>query len=133
MSKTLFVDLRRRVVATMEAGAPPRAAAERFGAGVSPTIRWMRRLRRHGGLEADKRGGNFRSHRLDARRVPIPGWISARRGLTLAEVADHLAEAVGCRPSPGVVCRVFQLQRHGVTRKTEYAAVSKPAGAPWKI
>lgn len=79
MSKTISVDLRRRVVAAVEEGASCRAAAARFGVGVSSAIRWVSRFRTRGTLEADKRGGNVRSRRIDvdhrkAGSHPCRGW-----------------------------------------------------------
>jgi transposase len=115
MAKALSVDLRRRVVDAVEAGASCRAAAARFGVSVSSAIRFVARARTRGDLEPDKRGGNQRSHRIDAHRDLILAWISETPDLTLAEVAERLDGAVGYRPLPSIVCRFFQ--RHGVTRK----------------
>ena len=115
MAKALSIDLRRRVVDAVEAGASCRAAAARFGVSVSSAIRFVARARTRGNLEPDKRGGNQRSHRIDAHRDLILAWISETPDLTLAEVAERLDGAVGCRPLPSIVCRFFQ--RHGVTRK----------------
>ncbi len=115
MAKALSVDLRRRVVEAVEAGSSCRAAATRFGVGVSSAIRWVSRARTRGDLTPDKRGGNHRSHRIDAHRDLIFSWIKAKPDLTLAEVAEHLDQAEDYRPLPSVVCRFFQ--RHGVTRK----------------
>lgn len=115
MAKSLSVDLRCRVVAAVEAGASRRAAAERFGVGVSSAIRWVRRARTRGHVEADKRGGNHRSHRIDEHRGLILEWIDQTPDLTLAEIAERLDAAVAYRPTPSIVCRFFQ--RHGVTRK----------------
>ena len=115
MAKSLSIDLRRRVVAAVEEGSSCRSAAERFGVGVSSAIRWVQRARTRGTLEPDKRGGNIRSHRVDAHRELILGWIEAEPDLTLMEIGDRLDTAVGYRPLPSIVCRFFQ--RHGVTRK----------------
>jgi len=115
MAKSLSVDLRRRVVDAVEQGASCRAAAERFGVGVSSAIRWVQRARTRGDLEPDKRGGNQRSHRIDAHRDLILGWIEEAPDLTLVEIGDRLNDTVGFRPLPSIVCRFFQ--RHGVTRK----------------
>jgi len=115
MAKALSIDLRRRVVDAVEAGASCRAAAARFGVSVSSAIRFVARARTRGNLEPDKRGGNQRSHRIDAHRDLILAWISETPDLTLAEVAERLDGAVGYRPLPSIVCRFFQ--RHGVTRK----------------
>jgi transposase len=115
MSRALSVDLRRRVVDAVEAGSSCRAAAARFGVGVSSAIRWVARARSGRGLEPGKRGGNNRSHRIDAHGDLILGWIEDKPDMTLAEVADRLDAEVGYRPLPSIVCRFFQ--RHGVTRK----------------
>jgi transposase len=115
MAKSLSIDLRRRVVDAVEAGSSCRAAAERFGIGVSSAIRWVQRARTRGTLEPDKRGGNQRSHRIDAHRNVILRWIEEEPDLTLMEIADRLDAAVGYRPLPSIVCRFFQ--RQGITRK----------------
>jgi transposase len=115
MAKALSVDLRRRVVEAVGAGASCRASAVRFGVSVSSAIRWVARERERGDLEPDKRGGNQRSHRIDAHRELILAWIEEVPDLTLAEVAERLGETTGYRPLPSIVCRFFQ--RHGVTRK----------------
>lgn len=115
MAKSLSIDLRRRVVEAVEAGASCRAAAARFGVGVSSAIRWVSRARTRGSLAPDKRGGNVRSHQIDAHRDLIFGWIEEKPDLTLSEVAERLESAVGYRPLPSIVCRFFQ--RNGITRK----------------
>lgn len=115
MAKALSTDLRQRIVDAVEAGLSRRAAAERFGVGVSSAIRWVTRARTRGNLEPDSRGGDQRSHRIDNHRDVILGWIEAEPDLTLAEVADRLGATVGYRPHPSVVCRFFQ--HHGMTRK----------------
>ena len=115
MSKALSIDLRQRVVAAVQSGSSCRAAAARFGVGVSSAIRWVARARTRGDLAPDKRGGNVRSHQIDGHREFILALIAAEPDLTLAEVADRLEAATGYRPLPSIVCRFFQ--RHGVTRK----------------
>jgi transposase len=119
MAKALSVDLRRRVMNAVDAGASCRAAAARFGVGVSSAIRWVARARTRGDLTPDRRGGSHRSHRIDGHHDLILGWIKAEPDLTLAEVAERLDKATGYRPLPSVVCRFFQ--RHGVTRKKRTA------------
>lgn len=113
--KALSIDLRQRVVDAVHAGASCRAAAARFGVGVSSAIRWVARARTRGDLMPDKRGGNVRSRRIDEHREFLLALITAEPDLTLAEVAERLDAATGYRPLPSIVCRFFQ--RHGVTRK----------------
>lgn len=119
MAKALSVDLRRRVVDAVEAGVSCRQAAARFGVGVSSAVRWVARSRQRGHLEPDKRGGNLRSHRIDAHAALMLGWIAEEPDLTLSEVAERLSAEVGYRPLPSIVCRFFQ--RRGLTRKTRLA------------
>ncbi|MEM6942893.1 MAG: IS630 transposase-related protein [Pseudomonadota bacterium] len=95
MAKALSVDLRRPVVDAVKAGASCRQAAARFGVGVSSTVSWVTRTRTLGDLEPDKRGGNHRSPRIDEHRELTLGWIAEEPDLTLAEVAERLAQAVG--------------------------------------
>lgn len=76
MAKSLSVDLLRRVVDVVEAGASCRQAAARFRAGVSSAVRWESRSRQRGHLVPDKRGGNVRSHRIDAHARLILAWIA---------------------------------------------------------
>ena len=119
MAKALSVDLRRRVVEAVEAGASCRQAAARFGVGASSAIRWVARYRKRGHVDPDKRGGNLRSHRIDGHRDLILGWIGEQPDLTLAEISERLSKAVAYRPLPSIVCRFFQ--RHGLTRKKRLA------------
>lgn len=119
MAKAISVDLRRRVVEAVEAGASCRQAAARFGVGVSSAVRWVARKRHRGHVEPDKRGGNMRSHRIDAHAPLILGWVTKQPDLTLAEVAERLSNEVGYKPLPSIVCRFFQ--RHGLTRKKRLA------------
>jgi len=115
MAKSLSVDLHERVVGAVDAGMSRRAAAERFGVGVSSAIRWVQRVRDRGDLTPDKRGGNVRSHRIDAHRSRILAMVEAEPDLTLFEIGERLDEACGYRPDPSVVHRFFA--RHGITRK----------------
>lgn len=115
MAHALSIDLRRRVVDAVETGMSRRAAARRFGVGVSSAIRWVTQARDLGHLTPGQRGGNRRSHRIDAHKTFILDLVEAEPDLTLAEIAARLDEAFGYRPLPSVVCRFFK--RHGITRK----------------
>jgi transposase len=101
MAKALSVDLRYRVVETVKAGSSCRAAAVRFGVSASSAIRWVARDRERGGLVPCKRGGNQRSHRIDAQRGLILAWIEETPDLALAEVRGDLTKrpAIGLCPA----------------------------------
>ena len=115
MGKALAVVLRRGGVDAVDDGGSGRSGAARFGVRVSAAIRWGARDRERGDLEPEKRGGNTRSHRIDAHRELIMSWIEEAPDLTLDEVAERLDAATGYRPQRSIVCRFFQ--RHDVTLK----------------
>lgn len=124
MGKTLSLDLRERVVGAVEDGASCRAAAGRFGVAASTAIRWVKRWRERGTLVAGTRGGNRRSHRIDAHHDTILALIEAEPDLTLVEIGERLERATGYRPARSVVHEFFM--RHAITRK------KRPATRPSK-
>jgi transposase len=113
MAKTLSDDLRGRVIAAVEAGASRRAAAERFGVGVATAIRWMRVFRATGTLSAQPKGGDLRSHRIEAFRDVVLGAIEAQKDITLAELANLLRREHGASFAVSTVHR--HLVRHRIT------------------
>lgn len=115
MAKALSEDLRVRVVSAVDGGVSRRAAADRFGVGVSSAIRWVAQHRRTGSVSAGKPGGNQRSHRIDAHKRLVEDLLEEQSDITLAEIADHLGETVGYRPAVSVVHRFCQ--RHNITLK----------------
>lgn len=115
MANALSIDLRRRVVAAVEAGASRRQAASRFGVGVSSAIRWVAQARTTGDVAPKPRGGARRPSRIDPHGDLIMSWHDVEPDLTLPEIAAKLDEATGYRPPPSVVHEFFK--RRGVTRK----------------
>ena len=127
MANALSLDLRRRVVAAVEAGASRRQAAARFGVGVSSAIRWVTQSRETGDLAPKQRGGR-RPSRIDGHADLIMAWIGAEPDLTLPEIAAKLEEATGYRPPPSVVHGFFK--RRGVTRKKRRRTPPNKTGRP---
>ena len=119
MAKTLSEDLRGRVIAAVEAGASRRAAAERFGVGVATAIRWVRVFRATGMMSALPKGGDLRSHRIEALRDVILGVVEAQKDITLSELADLVAREHGASFAPSTVHRF--LARHRITLKKSRA------------
>ena len=119
MARTLSEDLRGRVIAAVEAGASRRAAAERFGIGVATAIRWVRVFRTTGTLSAQRKGGDLRSHRIEAFRDVILRAIEARKDITLAELATLLGREHGASFAISTVHRL--LVRHRITLKKSRA------------
>jgi len=115
MANAHSLDLRRRVVRAVEAGASCRQAAARFEIGVSSAIRWVAQLRETGDVAPKPRGGPRRPSRIDPHGALIMDWLETAPDLTLPEIAAKLEDTVGYRPPPSVVHEFFK--RHGVTRK----------------
>ena len=93
MSKALSVDLRERVVAAVEAGWSCRAAAARFGVGISSAIRWASLKRSAGSVAPGPLGGDRRSGRIEAHAPLILGLLERTPDITLSELRVELAEA----------------------------------------
>lgn len=115
MANALSVDLRRRVVAAVEAGASRRQAASRFGVGVSSAIRWVAQACETGDVAPKPRGGPRRPSRIEPYGDLIMNWLEEEPDMTLPEIGARLDEEVGYRPPPSVVHEFFK--RRGVTRK----------------
>ena len=121
MAKTLSEDLRSRMLAAIDAGLSRRAAAERFGVGVATAIRWANTFRLTGATAALPKGGDRRSHRIEAYRDIILAAVDAKVDTTLAELADMLRRDHGARFAPSTVWRF--LDRHAMTvKKTAHAS-----------
>ena len=115
MAKTYGVDLRGRVISAVEGGLSRRSAAERFQVGISTAIRWVRAWRDDGRGAAKPKGGDTRSHRIEAYREAILGAIERHKDITLVELAAWLAREHGVRVAPSTVHRF--LVRHRITLK----------------
>lgn len=92
MARPYSMDLRERAVRAVEAeGLSRRAAAGRFGLGVSTVINWVRRSRETGSVRPGRMGGHKPKKLAGAHRE----WLLARcreRGFTLRGLVAELAE-----------------------------------------
>jgi len=91
MAKPLDLDLRRRIVAAIEAGASCRTAAARFDVSESAAIKLMRRYRATGSLAPGKMGGHRRPI-LEAERDWLMERVAKQSDITVRALADELAE-----------------------------------------
>jgi transposase len=107
------VDLRERVVRTVEAGLSRRAAARRFEVSVSFVIKLMQRWRRDGTVAPDRYGGWKRSA-LAVHAGRVHALVAAKPDLTIAELRSRLA-AEAIHVSPAAISRF--LAAEGLTRK----------------
>jgi transposase len=119
MAKTLSRDLRGRLISAVEGGMSRRGAALRFEVGVATAIRWVREYHTTGATTAKPRGGDQRSHRIEAFHAIIDGAIKAQVDITLFELADMLHREHGVSFAPSTLWRF--LDRHGITFKKNRA------------
>ena len=106
-------DLRERVLAAMEAGATPEAAARRFAVGRSTAHRWATAARVAGRRAAKRAGGGPRPKITGEVETALLDLLGEADHLTLAECRDRLAERTGVRVHPWTVGRA--LRRRGWT------------------
>ena len=114
MAGAYSTDLRSRVLAAVEAGERPEAAAHRFAVGRSTAYRWVAAARAEGRREARRMGGGpppaIRGETEAALRQMLSG---SDNHLTLAECRDRLAAETGLRVHSWTVGRA--LRRMGWT------------------
>jgi transposase len=110
----LSVDLRERVLAAHERReGSQRVLAERFGVAVGTVNGWLRQAREGRRAPLRRRGG--RAALGGAGPEALAAMVAERPDATLDEYAAMLAERVGRRFSPAVLCRA--LRRAGLRRK----------------
>ena len=108
MAGSYSADLRGRVLAAVEAGAPPGAAARRFAVGRSTAYRWAREARVEGGRAARRMGGGPKPLITGEIEAALLGLLGEANHLTLAEGRDRLAERTGVRVHPWTVGRALR-------------------------
>ena len=113
MAGAYSTDLRGRVLAAVEAGATPGAAARRFAIGRSTAYRWVRAARTEGRRAAKRMGGSRRPKVAGEVEAALLCLLGEANHLTLAECRDRLAERTGVRVRPWTVGRA--LRRRGWT------------------
>ena len=113
MGQRLSEDLRIRVIRTIEDGLSRRAAAARFGVGVSSAIRWMSACLETGRTCAKPQGGDQRSDRIEAQADLLMGAIEAMPDITLEELRERLLTGRG--EAFGISTIHDFHRRHGVT------------------
>jgi transposase len=114
MTRPYSLDLRERVVRTVEAGVSRHATAARFDVSPSFVIKLLQRWRRRGTLEPDRIGGGKRPKLADhVERVHT--LLAAAPDLTVAELQSRLAAEDIRVVSPSAISRF--LAACGLTRK----------------
>jgi transposase len=113
MAGSYSADLRERVLAAVEAGATPEAAARRFVVGRSTAYRRAATARTEGRRTAKRMGGGPKPRITGEVEAVLLGMLKEANHLTLAECRDRLAERTGVRVHPWTVGRA--LRRRGWT------------------
>jgi transposase len=90
MARPYSVDLRQRVVRSVEGGTSRRATAAKFEVSVSFVIKLCQRWRQRGTVAPDRLGGGRRSP-LAAHAERLPALLAAEPDLTIAELRRRLA------------------------------------------
>ena len=120
MTRSYSTDLRVRVIEAISGGLSTRRAAARFGVGVSTAITWYRRYRETGEVAARKQGQPGGS-KLDAHEAFILTLVKERPDISLAEIAERLAEKQAVSACLATVWYFFD--RRGISfKKTAHAA-----------
>jgi transposase len=100
MAGAYSTDLRGRVLAAVEAGESPDAAARRFAVGRSTAYRWITAARDEGRREAKPMGGGPEPAITGAAEAALRRMLERENHLTLAQCRDRLAERTGVRVHP---------------------------------
>jgi transposase len=111
-------DLRVRVIQVVENGAAARAAARQFVIGDSTAIRWVRRWRETGSVEAKSIKGQSRSP-LKRHEEWLLELVRREADLTLEEIQRRLLDERQQKAGIGSVWRFFD--RHGISFKKKRA------------
>ena len=117
MSKPLSIDLRERLVSAVEGGMSRRSAAKLFSVAPRP-CRWVNQKRRTGSVRPRARGGDHRSHHLEAYADEIV-TLAKNSDITLSELVDHVLQTHGLMVAPSTIWRL--LDRHDMTFKKNRA------------
>ena len=125
MAGALSIDLRRRVLAAVAAGASHREAAERFGVSAASVSRWRALARKYGEVRGGRSGGDRRSGRIEKQAALIHALLEETSDITLDELRRRLAER-GHAFGIGTLHRFFR--RHGITRKKRRPMPSNRTG-----
>ena len=116
MLKPLSMDLRERLISAVEGGMSRRSAAKLFSVAPSTAIKWVDQKRCTGSVRPRARGGDHRSHHLEAYADEIVS-LADNTDLTLADLADYIRQTHGLKVAPSTIWRL--LDRHDMTYKKD--------------
>ena len=85
------MDLRERLVRTVEGGMSVRKAACQLMIDYSCALKWMSQFHRKGDVQPKRQGG-YRQSILLQHSAWLLGWIEDKPDLTLAEIRQSLSQ-----------------------------------------
>ena len=92
MSRAYSLDLRDRVVASVEGGRSCRETARLFDVSVASVVKWSQRKRRTGSAAASPMGWRNRPLRLAGERAWLLARLSVQPDLTLRAIQGELLD-----------------------------------------
>jgi transposase len=113
MARPLSMDLRERIVESVESGESRNGAAKRFAVSASCVIKLMQRWQETGSIEPGQMGG-WKDHALAAHEAVVRALVWTRPDMTLEELRDALSQQ-GIQVGRSSVDRF--LKARGVTLK----------------
>jgi transposase len=116
--KAYSLDLRRRVVAFVEAGNSRHAAAAHFDVSVSFVVKLVAAFQSTGSY-APKPEGGWRYSKLDPHRAFLERRVAEKTDITMTELAGELA---------GMGLRIDQASLSRWYRRNDYRYKKKPFG-----
>jgi transposase len=111
MSRAYSLDLRDRVVASIEGGRSCRETARLFEVSVASVVKWSQRKRRTGSAAASPMGWRNRPLLLAGERAWLLERLAAQPDLTLRAIQGELAVARGMRVSLKAIWNFFRAER----------------------
>lgn len=117
MPRALSLDLRRRIVEAVEAGASCRSVAFRFSVAVSTVIKLMQAYRATGSI-APKQMGGYKKSKLEPHRHTVLALVEATPDATLAE---HLRALKKQKIKTGLSSLARFLDQAGLSFKKNFA------------
>ena len=115
MAGSYSLDLRRRVVAFVEAGHSRHEAGRRFAVSESFARRLVRKVARSGSLAPGRQGRPRGSGKLEPHAAFLVGVVEGKPDITMPELRDRLLAAHRVEAAPAELSR--WLCRRGFTYK----------------
>jgi transposase len=135
MSRPYSLDLRDRVVASVEGGRSCRETARLFDVSVASVVKWSQRKRRTGSAAASPMGCRNRPLRLAGERAWLLERVTAQPDLTLRGIQAELS-ARGMRVSLKAIWNFFRSERLTFKKSLHAAEQDRPdvarRRAQWK-